>query len=220
MCLEPNCQFLNKTTTWKSSIHQETEWYGDWKHDSGCSYSEFTDDQLQTCVDQRKIYEFGVEGESIASFLRLYLTMRVKNIKLYNNTNSGNGTKVTLSTFGMSHFCPQPTDKLRTRFKNERNISASPLKAEFFRVNGYFLSSERELLCTSSRMMQFNRIGEEILQSKGYSMINAFDMSAAFTFDTATQNDGMHIIGPVMKIIITKLFHYLCAGDQHDTMGQ
>ena len=41
-------------------------------------------------------------------------------------------------------------------------------------------------------------------------------MSAAFTYDTATQNDGMHIIGPTMKMIITKIFHFLCL-DEHDT---
>jgi hypothetical protein len=29
-------------------------------------------------------------------------------------------------------------------------------------------------------------------------------------YDVATQFDGMHLIGPPMKLIITKFFHYLC----------
>jgi hypothetical protein len=32
----------------------------------------------------------------------------------------------------------------------------------------------------------------------------------AFTYDSATQMDGMHIVGPPMKMIVTKLFHYVC----------
>jgi hypothetical protein len=44
-------------------------------------------------------------------------------------------------------------------------------------------------------------------------MITAHDMSAAMTFDTAGQKDGMHINGPPAKMILTKLFHYLCSRD-------
>jgi hypothetical protein len=32
----------------------------------------------------------------------------------------------------------------------------------------------------------------------------------AFTYDSATQMDGMHIVGPPMKMIVTKLFHHVC----------
>ena len=48
---------------------------------------------------------------------------------------------------------------------------------------------------------------------KGHKMLNAFDMSAAFTYETATQFDGMHIVGPPMKMMITKLFHHICTED-------
>lgn len=37
----------------------------------------------------------------------------------------------------------------------------------------------------------------------------------AFTYEAATQNDGMHFIGPPMKMIVTKLFHHLC----HDVVN-
>jgi hypothetical protein len=32
----------------------------------------------------------------------------------------------------------------------------------------------------------------------------------AFTYDAATQNDGMHIIGGPMKMLATKLLHHVC----------
>lgn len=212
-CMEMNCQLVDKTSIWRSSVHEEKQWYGRWEHDSGCSYSELTDDQLQTCVDRRKLFGFEVKGKSIAEFLSLYVRERLKNINLYDNRHYGNGTKVTLSTFEMLHFCRLKNLDLRHEFENTENISDS--NEEFFWVSTYFLSSERELLCTASRMSKFNVMAEQILQPKGYKMINAFDMSAAFTYDSATQNDGMHIIGPTMKMIITKVLHYLCL-DEHD----
>ncbi len=41
-------------------------------------------------------------------------------------------------------------------------------------------------------------------------MLSALDLTAAFSFDTATQQDGSHMIGTPMKMIITKLLRYMC----------
>merc|ERR1711957_1019010 len=95
---------------------------------------------------------------------------------------------------------------------SQHNITASS-REEFFWFNGYLLSSERAVWTGPGPVPKFNLMAEQILQPKGYKMINAFDMSAAFTYDTATQNDGLHIVGPPMKMIVTKLFHYLCSAD-------
>jgi len=210
-CIEAGCRWINPLSRWRSSVHDEKDWYGNWQHDSGCSYSEYTDEQLQLCVDRRKLYGFEVEGASIAEFMREYLNQRLRNITLYDNNSQGNGTKVTLSSFRLLHHMVDMQsweDKLR----QQRNVTVSS-KEEFFWFNGYFLSSERELWTLGSRMKEFNLVAEQILQPKGYKMLNAFDMSAAFTYDTATQSDGMHIIGPPMKMIVTKFFHYLCSSD-------
>jgi hypothetical protein len=59
-------------------------------------------------------------------------------------------------------------------------------------------------------MVQVTQLAAEVLTPKGYKMLNALDLSAAWTYDTATQFDGMHIIGPPMKMIISKFFHYIC----------
>ena len=53
-----------------------------------------------------------------------------------------------------------------------------------------------------------------MLSAKGWTMINAFDPSAAFASDTAAQSDGLHIMGPPMRTMVVKLFHHRCAN--HD----
>lgn len=209
-CLDPNCDFIEPASKWSTSLHSETRWYGNWQHDSGCSYMEFSEAELQQCIDRRKLYGFEVEGRSIAALIRGWLRKRFENITLYDDAGAGGGTKVTISTFALLHSCYKP-DSVRNFFeKDARNITEYE---EYYWVSGYLLSSERALLCTASRMREFGVWGDRLLTPKGYKMINAYDMSAAMTFDTAGQKDGMHINGPPAKMILTKLFHYLCSRD-------
>ena len=74
------------------------------------------------------------------------------------------------------------------------------------------MSSEREIMCFNSRIKELSLLGEKILPAKGYKMINAYDMTAAMTFDTAAQRDGMHMNGPPLRMVLTKILHYLCSG--------
>ena len=207
-CHEINCELIKPWSKWVSSLHEEQQWYGHWKHDSGCAYSQYTDSELQQCIDRRKLHGFKVEGASIAGMITQYLVQRLENITLYDNSE-GDGTKVTISTFGLLHYCNVP-DKVRSYFQDQApNITENE---EFLWVSGYFLSSEREIVCTNSRMREYSVWGDELLTPKGYKMINAYDMTAAMTYDTAAQHDGMHIAGPPMRMILTKIFHYLCSG--------
>jgi len=45
------------------------------------------------------------------------------------------------------------------------------------------------------RPEHMDRLSYNIMRDKGYHMIDMHDMTSAFTYDTATQYDGMHIIG-------------------------
>ena len=60
------------------------------------------------------------------------------------------------------------------------------------------------------RSLLFSQMEYDALVPKGYKMINGFDVTAAFTYDTAGQFDGMHIVGPPIRSIVTKFFHHLC----------
>ena len=70
-CLDPICDSIEPASKWSASLHEETRWYGHWQHDSDCSYMEFSEAELQQCIDRRKLYGFEVEGQSIASLIRL-----------------------------------------------------------------------------------------------------------------------------------------------------
>ena len=63
------------------------------------------------------------------------------------------------------------------------------------RVTSAYLSSEREINAYVGRMEAIDRLSYPIMKAKGYQMIDMHDMTPAFTYDTATQFDGMHIIG-------------------------
>ena len=64
----------------------------------------------------------------------------------------------------------------------------------------------------NSIIKEFSLLGEKILSEKGYKMINAYDMTAATIFDTAAQRNGMHMNGPPLRMVLKKIFHYLCSG--------
>jgi hypothetical protein len=208
-CIEMNCAMIEPSSLWKSWLHEERKWNGHWKHDSGCSYRQYTGTELQQCIDRRKLHGFEVEGRSIGEMIRGYLTQRFENITFYNNTELNDGTTVTISTFGILHYCYEP-ERLKEFFEDAPNVTGNE---EFFWVSGYFLSSEREILCLSSRLREFSVLGENYLTPKGYKMINAYDMTAAMTYDTAAQRDGMHINGPPLRMILTKILHYLCSDE-------
>lgn len=207
-CVEINCELIETSSKWESPLYKEKQWCGDWKHDSGCSYTQYTESELQQCVDRRKLYGFKVDGASVAAMINAHFSERMENINFYNNTEFGDGTKVTISTFRLLHYSNFP-NTVKDYFENKApNVTKDE---EFFWVSGYFLSSEREIQATASRMKQYSVWGEKYLTLKGYKMINAHDMTAAFTYDTAWQDDGMHISGPPVKMILTKVLHYLCS---------
>ena len=52
--------------------------------------------ELQQFIDRQKLYGFEIKGASIAEMIGGYMNQRLENITLYNNTELGDGTKVTI----------------------------------------------------------------------------------------------------------------------------
>jgi hypothetical protein len=199
-CLELNCKFIKKESKWRSPLHEEKKFFGYWKN-YDCDYMEYTNEQLQQCVDTKKIGEFKTEGKSISLYLKQYLIQRIDGINLYKGSDA---ITVKLSTLSLLHaFGPGFAEEMKAR------PQVGELE-EIFWVTGFYLSSEREPGTIGPQMERYSRIAYDILQSKGYKMLQVYDLTAAFSYDTATQADGMHIIGPPMKMAITKLFHHMC----------
>ena len=175
-----------------------------------CTYYDITDKELQTCVAEKGISSIDVEGASISGILRAYLSQRLQNITLLNETEVLNSTKVTISTLKMPHLLWGKSSQMsRTDLMNKPDISADSNEERYF-ITGFFYTSEREPHVQVDRSLLYSQMAYDTLTPKGYKMINAFDNTAAFSYDTGGQFDGLHIIGPPIRSIMTKFFHHLC----------
>mmetsp|Transcript_5404 Transcript_5404/g.15301 ORF Transcript_5404/g.15301 Transcript_5404/m.15301 type:complete len:671 (+) Transcript_5404:70-2082(+) len=204
-CFEINCRLIDPESKYMSPMRDETPiWYGKWMP-RRCRYLELTDVQLQKCIDARQIVSFNREGRSISEFLDEYVTQRIGYVKPFNGTSKG--AFAILSTKALLHLMSLSDEELAETLRNLPNVTES---RQYFIVGGFFLSSERETYADAERMKTVNDMLKKEITTKGYQYLSAYDLSAAFTYDTAAQFDGMHIIGPPMKALITKYFHFLC----------
>ena len=150
------------------------------------------------------IGHFESQGASISEFLNEYVMQRLASMKPFLGVPF---TVSILSTKKLLHLMFLSDEELANTMKSFPTVIAIH---NHFIVGGFFLSSERDTYAEVERTKTVNAMLKNIAVPKGYKYLEAYDLSAAFTYDTATQMDGMHIIGPPMKALITKYFHYLC----------
>ena len=203
-CVEMNCRYIQDDAKVKTRLKKEKEWLGVWRQ-YDCDYTEYTNQQLQQCINEKRLSTFVTEGRSVAAFIKEYFDFRLAPLELFRGAD---GKKVIVSTLSLLHKTAAPDTSL-ARPELEA-MPPVPNNTEYFIVSGFYLSSERETHGHVERIMHLSLLAEEILVPKGYQFINVFDVSTAMTYDTATQMDGMHLIGPTMKMLLTKIFHYLC----------
>ena len=160
-----------------------------------CDYVEFTNEELQQCVTAKKITGFKTQGKSIAEFLSHYVKQRTDPLQMYTGKD---GKRVTLTTMAILHKSSLTRDVLIQDLQKTPNVSHD--KDIVYLTSGYFLSSQRDVYAHSGTMKEANEKMKEILVPKGYRYINAYDLSTAMSYETATQFDGMHLIGPTCKV--------------------
>lgn len=202
-CAEPGCQFVI-THRWLTDLKREPRWFGRWEQ-YDCSYDDFDDRSLQQCIDKKSISSIQTKGSSISSIVKVYLNQKLRNIKM---VKSGTRT-VIFDTLKMPHLLwHNSIDVQRKQFEEFPNVTDSNI--EHFWLSGFYFTSEREPHVNVDRSLLYSKMAMDILTPKGYKMINGFDVSAAFAYDTDAQADGLHITGPPMKEIVTKFLHHLC----------
>ena len=208
-CVEMNCRFIPPESLWKSSLHEERTWNGVWRY-YGCNLLEFTDLQLQQCINERKISSIAIEGASISENIRQYVDQRSVGLNFFDASLEG-ARSITVSTLANPHMSwNENEDGWIAKFQGMAPISAN--NTDYYIVNPFFWSSEREPHVHAGRAENMAFLMQTWLQPKGYKIINALDLTTAFTYDTALQSDGLHITGPPMKMIVTLVFHDLCSG--------
>lgn len=226
-CLEMNCQLINKESKWNTSaLQHEHQFNAVWRNYQ-CDYLEFSDAQLSTCFRKKKIKEFRASGASISAMLNAYIDVQLANVEFFKGST---GKKVTVSTIKWPHLLWHGSgDHWREK------VNAMPDEEESYWLTPMFTSSEREPYVQFERGLDLIDVVEPILRTKGYHMINMMDPTAAMTvrtccccststaflaafltlsflqYDTATQKDGLHIVGPPFKYAIKRVFHHMCA---------
>eukprot|EP00978_Attheya_sp_CCMP212_P040697 scaffold225185_cov35-Attheya_sp.AAC.1 len=128
---------------------------------------------------------------------------------LFNDTNT-DFISVILNTFALVH---QSWTEDKVILEELSAVDGIDSRQEHFWVSSFYISSERDTYANSDRMSHTdssNHMPYERLTPKRYKMLNLYNLSGAFLYDTAAQFDGLHIISPPMKMVVTKLFHFLC----------
>mmetsp|Transcript_15697 Transcript_15697/g.44010 ORF Transcript_15697/g.44010 Transcript_15697/m.44010 type:complete len:869 (+) Transcript_15697:70-2676(+) len=214
-CAEMNCRFISKTSTWRSSFHDESQFMGVWRN-YNCKYMEYTLAERQECITKRKISSIETKGRSMSEFLEVYLEQLTEGIEFYNETSAMDFKRVIVSTAIFAHRLSQPPAKLRHEIlTNKRDFPKVDNRTEIYWTSGQFFSSERDTNCHLGSGVASQGVFEEGLNGDGglgWKMMNFFDPTAAFTYDTTGQHDGLHIGGPPMRMMLTKLFHHMCSG--------
>ena len=204
-CMEPSCKQIRKSTEWRGSemLQTRSEYRGFWAP-LKCKLRYFSDKDVQQCVNEKNLKDVVLDGSSIAGFLRFYFNHRKTNITWMNRTDSN---LIRLSTLKMPHLLWHSTDA--EIIKILRNTKSEKFKKSYV-VSSMFISSEREAHVNVDRGLRVTELAQKYLSQ--FRVIDWVNSSAAFTYETATQTDGLHIIGPPMKLVWNMFWNDLCFG--------
>ena len=187
VCGEPGCQFL-LNHRWLTDLKKERRWFGRWEPYE-CHYDEMDDRDIQKCVDQKNITKIETQGLSVKGIVEGYLKQKMQNI---NMATSGNYT-VTIDTLRMPHLLwHESVHQLRKGLENYPDLSSDGSREHYF-LSSFYYTSEREPHVQVDRALKYSKIAFDILSEKGYRMINAFDPTGAFGYDTDGQVSVFYI---------------------------
>jgi hypothetical protein len=142
------------------------------------------DNEIQQCVDKKQIARIDLRGMSIRNIIGEYLEPKMANINMMNETSN---LIVTLDTLAMPHLLwGKSVDEHLLALRNFPDVPTD-IEIESYFVSGFYYTSEREPHVTVDRSLQYSKLAYDILTPKGYKMINAFDATAAFAYDTDGQ---------------------------------
>jgi len=207
-CMEADCAAFKKAVFWKNSpFSSQSIVRATYRPISGCRFLDLSQEELQKCVKKKNVSGFDFRGASISKFMRQYFEKRIDEI-IFVDENKTNSQTVVIDTLKSPHLLWHMTmEKIQNEVEKK---PPAENKGFYFVVTPMFISSERENHDLSIRAEQFSRIMHEILTPKGYKILDYFHPSAAFTYEMATQIDGMHIIGLPMKLLFAQVMTQLC----------
>lgn len=181
-CAEGDCGLVIGHR-WVTDLKREMNWYG-WWQPFKCQYHDMGDNEIQQCVDKKQIARIDLKGMSIRNIIGGYLEPKMANIKMMNETSN---LIVTLDTLAMPHLLWGKSINEHVEALHNFPDVPTDIEIESYFVSGFYYTSEREPHVTVDRSLQYSKLAYDILTPKGYKMINAFDVTAAFAYDTDGQ---------------------------------
>jgi hypothetical protein len=179
-CWESNCEFIEPHHGWESTpLKHEAKFMGVWRN-YRCNYMEYNNNQLSECLVKLKIAKLTTWGDSIARDMGYYFRIRTEHLTFY-NSSLPDAREVLVLSLQWPHLIwhmneTQYREKLTSLYPSLSNNSERVGIA----VSPYLVTSEREQYIHMERAIRFAQVSEEVLLQRGYQMINAFDLSAAF----------------------------------------
>jgi len=142
------------------------------------------DNDIQQCIDLKKISKIELRGASIKEVVDSYMSQKLQNINMTTDTNN----TVVFDTLKIPHLVwRKGINEHRISLMNDFPNVTADSEQEYYFMTGFTVTFEREPHVQIDRMLQFSKMAYDVLAPKGYKMINAFDVSAAFAFDTDGQ---------------------------------
>ena len=204
---------LSRAYSWHSELQKLQRFNGKWQNHH-CDFLELLDTELQFCLTHRQIVDIQAIGDDeMAPILNDYLKQRLRPLRFFNafkeNTPVTETLNITINTLGISHWMHHGTrDMWMAAFEKTKKLAEEDtVGRERYWVEHMYTSSERHPLATTDRAAVLNEDAASVFP-KG--KISSYGLSTAFAYDASMEDDGLRIIGPPMKAVVTKLFHYVC----------
>jgi hypothetical protein len=198
---------------WRSSLMEENEdrlFPFIWKP-YDCDLVLYTDEVLAQCMRTHGYAKPVVLGDSVAEFFAEYVNMRFDALDpaIY-----GDKPVVIDNLWLMHSIWNYNNAEWNSALQNKQGLLQDGAKGIW--LNGPFLSSEREVHCTQGRMGLFVDIARPVLKGRGWNEVDWRNISMAVSYESATQYDGLHVVGSSMKVAFHLAMHTMCADDDYD----
>ncbi|GMH68196.1 hypothetical protein TL16_g04872 [Triparma laevis f. inornata] len=178
-----------------------------------CDLKYYKDEEIKECWEEKGFSRPSVKGDSIAFFFEYYVNNRFDVIPI----NYGN-KKITITNLGLTHliwhdsFSDFKEKIVKDNLNKGNKYSNLKLKEEEIKVwlLGPYIVSERESGCTSERMEEFAEILRPEIEGNNWKEVDWRNISMGLSHEMATQLDGMHVVGPAMKVAFHVFVNSVC----------
>lgn len=121
--------------------------------------------------------------------------------------------KVVIHNFMLLHHIWHDSNEKFNAILSDWSANGFPDEGggEMFWLNGPFLSSERQTHVTHGRMMALTDMARPALLARRWKELDWVNVSMALSYESATQYDGLHVVGNTMKMLFHMVMHSLCS---------